>query len=79
MQNIFSSGGNGAAVGPGQDIFADLNLDSFALVYEMNGSDLEIKLFLGEEIESPFFFPIDFAFDHSGIFTQLKSQIFKLH
>ena len=63
LQNIFSSGGNGAAVGPGQDIFADLNLDSFALVYEMNGSDLEIKLFLGEEIESPFFFPIDVAFD----------------
>ena len=63
LQNIISTGGNGAAIIPGQDILANLNPNTFALMYEMNGSDLEVKLFLGQEVVVPFFDPTSEALD----------------
>lgn len=55
LQNIVSSGGNGSSIVAGQDVLANLNMDNFALVYEMDGADLVIKLFLGLEVEVPFY------------------------
>lgn len=63
LQTIVTTGGNGSIVVSGQDVLADLNPSRFALMYEMNGSDLEVKLFLGQEIISPFFEPTSGTLD----------------
>ena len=55
LQDLFSDGGNGTAIIPGQNVLANYNLDQFALMYEMSASDLEIKLFLGQTVDVPFF------------------------
>lgn len=55
LQDLISVGGNGTAIIPGQNVLADYNLDNFALMYEMSASSLEIKLFLGRNVDIPFF------------------------
>lgn len=59
LQDLFSTGGHGTGVRDGENLLANLNPDVFSLMYEMNGTDLEIKLFMGLETASPFYDPTD--------------------
>lgn len=45
LQTTILNNGGGTTILNGEDYLAGKNLNPFAIVYEMNGSDLEIKLF----------------------------------